>query len=61
MIGTLFSLSLNIFYFISHGKGFDRAKMLCHSPLPSHLAMVMAGILFIHKAIVSVLLYYIPK
>ena len=23
---------LNIFYFISHGKGLGRTKMLCHSP-----------------------------
>ena len=27
----------HIFYFISHIKGLGRAKMLCHSPLPSCL------------------------
>ena len=35
---TKYWFGLNIFYFISHEKGLGRAKMLCHSPLPTTLS-----------------------
>ena len=34
---TFIWIDLNIFYFISHEERLSRAKMLCHSPLPSGL------------------------